>query len=140
MSEVKRFRADWRHVVETEFDDAQYVGVADFDRVTAERDALQERLNAADQKDDDQAFQIKDCEGSRRDWFEEAKRLEKEVEALRRALPNSTVELVDLRAQLAERDALLREVLHYDMCQSTGDGFNLSDLLQRINLTIGGRA
>ncbi|WP_458736981.1 hypothetical protein [Pseudomonas chlororaphis] len=39
MSEVKRFRADHRHVVETEFDDAQFVGVADFDRVTAERDA-----------------------------------------------------------------------------------------------------
>jgi hypothetical protein len=39
VSEVKRFRADHRHVVETEFDDAQFVGVADFDRVTAERDA-----------------------------------------------------------------------------------------------------
>lgn len=34
MSEVKRFRADHRHVVETEFDDAQFVGVSDFDRVT----------------------------------------------------------------------------------------------------------
>jgi hypothetical protein len=43
--EVKRFRADWRHVVETEFDDAQYVGVKDFDRILAERDALQQRLN-----------------------------------------------------------------------------------------------
>ncbi|MBC6625859.1 hypothetical protein [Pseudomonas sp.] len=41
MSEVKRFRADHRHVVETEFDDAQFVDVADFGRVTAERDALQ---------------------------------------------------------------------------------------------------
>lgn len=47
MSEVKRFRADHRHVVETEFDDAQFVSVADFDRVTAERDALQQRLTAA---------------------------------------------------------------------------------------------
>jgi hypothetical protein len=52
MSEVKRFRADHRHVVETEFDDAQYVGVADFDRVAAERDALQQRLNAQDQRVD----------------------------------------------------------------------------------------
>ena len=41
VSEVKRFRADHRHVVETEFDDAQFVDVADFGRVTAERDALQ---------------------------------------------------------------------------------------------------
>ncbi|MBX9404770.1 hypothetical protein K5E40_03655 [Pseudomonas baetica] len=31
MSGIKKFRADYRHVVETEFDDAQYVGIADFD-------------------------------------------------------------------------------------------------------------
>ncbi|MCK9802138.1 hypothetical protein M1B34_31880 [Pseudomonas sp. MAFF 302030] len=50
MSEVKRFRADHRHVVETEFDDAQFVGVADFDRITAERDVALER-EAALQED-----------------------------------------------------------------------------------------
>ena len=47
VSEVKRFRADHRHVVETEFDDAQFVGVADFDRVTAERDAERRRADVA---------------------------------------------------------------------------------------------
>ena len=52
MSEVKRFRADHRHVVETKFDDAQFVGVVDFDRVTGERDALQQRLTAADERVD----------------------------------------------------------------------------------------
>lgn len=52
MSEVKRFRADHRHVVETEFDDAQFVDVADFGRVTAERDALQALLTAADERAD----------------------------------------------------------------------------------------
>lgn len=31
MKSVKRYRADHRHVVETEFDDAQFVGVADYD-------------------------------------------------------------------------------------------------------------
>jgi hypothetical protein len=36
MSEVKRFRADHRHVVETEFDDAQYVLVADYDASQSE--------------------------------------------------------------------------------------------------------
>lgn len=50
--EIKRFRADWRHVVETEFDDAQYVGVKDFDRILAERDALQLRLNAVEEEND----------------------------------------------------------------------------------------
>lgn len=60
MSDVKRFRADHRHVVETEFDDAQYVGVEDYDakchsaevyfgswkRTEEERDAAQVELAA----------------------------------------------------------------------------------------------
>ncbi|MDR6949815.1 hypothetical protein J2Y39_004440 [Pseudomonas sp. 2957] len=45
-------------------DDGQYVQSADFDRVTAERDALQQRLNAADQLNDDRAGT---CEWSRED-------------------------------------------------------------------------
>lgn len=53
--------------------------ICDFGRVTAERDALQERLNAADQKDDDLSFQLKDREDSRRDWFEAAQAAEKRV-------------------------------------------------------------
>ncbi len=82
MSEVQRFPARM-FTPET-----PCVHASDFDRVTAERDALQERLNAADQGNDDLSFQLKDREGSRRDWFEEAQRLQ---------------------AELAERDALLRE-------------------------------
>ena len=46
MSQVKRFRADHRHVVETEFDDAQFVSVADYD-------SLQQRLNVAEQRNAD---------------------------------------------------------------------------------------
>lgn len=49
---IKRYRANPRHVVETEFDDAEYVSVKDFDRVTAERDALQLRLNAVEEEND----------------------------------------------------------------------------------------
>lgn len=45
MSEVKRFRADHRHVVETEFDDAQFVSVADYDATLAREAALRESLN-----------------------------------------------------------------------------------------------
>ena len=44
MNEVKRFRADHRHVVETEFDDAQYVLVADYDAAKAEISALRDEL------------------------------------------------------------------------------------------------
>ena len=43
MSQVKRFRADRRYVVETEFDDAQFVSVSDYD-------ALQQRLTVAEQR------------------------------------------------------------------------------------------
>jgi hypothetical protein len=39
----------------------------------------------------------------------EVERLRAEIQSLRKTLPNSTTDLVDLRAQLAERDALLRE-------------------------------
>lgn len=41
MGQVKRFRADHRHVVETEYDDAQFVSVADYE-------ALQQRLTVAE--------------------------------------------------------------------------------------------
>lgn len=40
MSEVKRFRSDWRHVVETEFDDSQYVLVSDCDAAIARLELL----------------------------------------------------------------------------------------------------
>ena len=43
MREVKRFRADHRNVVETEFDDAQFVSVSDYD-------APQQRLAVAEQR------------------------------------------------------------------------------------------
>lgn len=85
----------------------EIVMARDFDRVTAERDAaletvtlknrdvleaqtavtgwarkydaLQERLNAADQRADDLQFQLNDREGSRRDWFDEAQRLQAQL-------------------------------------------------------------
>jgi hypothetical protein len=44
MSDVKRFRADHRHVVETEFDDAQFVRCADYDAAQSELAALREEL------------------------------------------------------------------------------------------------
>lgn len=48
MSEVKRFRADQRHVVETEFDDAQFVRVADYDASQAELARLRAELASHD--------------------------------------------------------------------------------------------
>lgn len=82
--------------------------------------ALQSDLNTKDEQIDALTFSDNDRELSRRSWFDEAKRLEKEVEELR-----AEVKRLDLmgaqsdynydqrRAQfdrvLAERDALLRE-------------------------------
>lgn len=55
MSQVKRFRADHRHVVETEFDDAQFVSVADYD-------ALQQRLTVAEQRAGELERLLRDAE------------------------------------------------------------------------------
>lgn len=55
---------------------------ADFDRVTAERDSLQARLNAADQEKDDLSFQLNDREASRYYWLQAAQAAEKRVEEL----------------------------------------------------------
>ena len=52
MSEVKRFRADHRHVVETEFDDAQFVSVSDYDATLAREAALREELDALEEEFD----------------------------------------------------------------------------------------
>ncbi|WP_052960080.1 hypothetical protein [Pseudomonas fluorescens] len=103
-----------------EFDGAEFVRCSDFDRVTAERDALQERLNAADQKDDDQAFQLKDREGSRRDWFAEAQRLQAELDKRPSQIAMSLqTKIKNLQAKLAERDALLRSWMNIPRAASS---------------------
>ncbi|MGE8452499.1 MAG: hypothetical protein ACN6OP_18135 [Pseudomonadales bacterium] len=87
--------------------ESERLNAADFDRVTAERDALQERLNAADQKDDDLSFQLTDREGSRREWFDEAQRLQAELHELTGKWERFEEFEHGLQAKLAERDALL---------------------------------
>jgi len=52
MSEVMRYDPDTCAEM-VPADDGQYVESSDFDRVTAERDALQQRLNAVDQRIDE---------------------------------------------------------------------------------------
>ncbi len=61
--------------------------------------ALQSDLNERDQRTDDLQFQLKDREGSRRDWLEGAQRLEKENEELR-----SEVKRLDLMVSQADHD------------------------------------
>ena len=58
------------------------VMASEFDRVTAERDALQERLNAADQRADDLETQLASTEQSRRAWFDSSQAADKRIEQL----------------------------------------------------------
>ncbi|MGN8276641.1 hypothetical protein [Pseudomonas sp. SMN5] len=63
----------------TGFDDVhiQLVDRADFDRVTAENQALQQRLTTADQRNDELETQLADREQSRRAWFDQCQSLER---------------------------------------------------------------
>ncbi|WP_377706266.1 hypothetical protein ACFMKY_18105 [Pseudomonas protegens] len=79
--------------------------------------ALQSDLNERDQRTDDLQFQLKDREGSHRDWFEAAQAAEKRVEELKADIRFLRSELRianDTAAlgvkMLAERDALLRAI------------------------------
>lgn len=49
MSETKRYTPNWGKQLHFEDPEGYFVHVADFDRVTAERDALQELLNQRDE-------------------------------------------------------------------------------------------
>lgn len=103
--------------------------------------ALQQRLNAADQGKDDLEFQLKDREASRRDWFDEAQRLKKENEELRsevkrldlmvsQADHDYEMKRNDLERQLAERDALLERCR---LAAVNGEDFDLpASLLDEI--------
>ncbi|MQA53696.1 hypothetical protein [Pseudomonas piscis] len=81
--------------------------------------ALQSDLNARDQALDDAATENNERELSRRSWFDEAQRLERENEGLRSEVKrldlmisqsdyNYDMDRAQFKRQLAERDALLR--------------------------------
>ncbi|MCU7645605.1 hypothetical protein [Pseudomonas piscis] len=72
--------------------------------------ALQSDLNARDQALDDAATENNERELSRRDWFEEAQRLQAELEKRPSQIAMSLqTKIKGLQAKLAERDALLRD-------------------------------
>ncbi|MBB1614487.1 hypothetical protein A9978_18785 [Pseudomonas sp. UMC65] len=148
MSEISKFHAA------DDFSGELCVYATDFDRVTAERDALQERLNAADQKDDDLSFQLKDREGSRRDWFEAAQAAEKRVEELEAELADQKKRHTEdlqlsrrrfcwgsqLEAKLAERDALLRDSRMYVATCRAADPEHHRGVLVRIEAALSASA
>lgn len=45
MTQVKRFRANPRYTVETDFDDAQFVRVEDYDALLARFEAIKEHVS-----------------------------------------------------------------------------------------------
>jgi hypothetical protein len=106
MSDVQRF---WSH----EARNIRCVREADFDRVTAERDALQQHMNVADQRADDLQTQLEALEQRRRAEFEASQAAERRVEVLagllRRVVASSVLSF--------ERDAPEElEGLEVDIC------------------------
>ncbi|MDD1152689.1 hypothetical protein Q7O60_16340 [Pseudomonas protegens] len=103
---------------------------------------LQSDLNTKDEQIDALTFSDNDRELSRRSWFDEAKRLEKEVEELRsdvekqrrlkmlvaEKLQNALNNCSVYRVQLAERDALLED---WHAANATGE-VKVSDKAYRI--------
>ena len=72
----------------------RYVIGTEFDRVTAERDALQERLNAADQRADDLQTQLASTEQSRRAWFDSSQAADKRIDGLTGASSRAAADIV----------------------------------------------
>lgn len=87
--------------------------IADFDRITAERDALQQHMNVADQRVDNLGTQLEALEQRRRAEFEAGQAAERRVEVLegllRRVVASSVLSF--------ERDAPEElEGLEVDIC------------------------
>ncbi|MBC2658603.1 hypothetical protein H7A76_24460 [Pseudomonas sp. MSSRFD41] len=116
--------------------------------------ALQSDLNQKDEQIDALEFKDKDRELSRRDWFDEAQRLEKENEELRsdvekqrrlkmlvaEKLQNALNNCSVYRVQLAERDALLSEIRgamrEYEQGCDQFPPFHHNRLMERIEATL----
>lgn len=75
--------------------------------------ALQSDLNQKDEQIDALEFTGNDRELSRRDWFDEAQRLENENSAIRLQAGGMQIEIDELRTKLADRDALLVAATRY---------------------------
>ncbi|WP_257605327.1 DUF4406 domain-containing protein [Pseudomonas sp. UMAB-40] len=117
MSEVKRYHVGDTGLVEgTALGRPSVVLAADFDRVTAERDALQLRLTVADQRNDD-------LDGLLRAWYEaNAKRLIR-VDDAAYHIVTSTAEVLEGKPASAKRAVLLtmdREMRVYIAGPMTG--------------------
>lgn len=91
MSEVKRFDIegdDWEIVVS---ENGDWVTSECFCQVTAERDALQQNMNVADQRADDLQTQLDELEQRRRAEFEAGAVAERRVEVLEGLLRASLI-------------------------------------------------
>ena len=125
MSQVKRFRADHRHVVETEFDDAQFVSVSDYD-------ALQQRLTVAEQRESEAREELLDL-SRKLDVFYSRSHGIKNLSAIEDA--NDKSKALQQRLTVAEQRAAYLKKLLCDVISEAPTGFAALkvDLAHRVN-------
>lgn len=106
--DVKRYRAPLA-AFDHEFKDI--VLASDFDRVTAERDALQQLLNARDEEVERLRKELGEAKGEYDRAANKVEELRGIIRGLEQNLLTHSQLSASMRAQLAEAHALLREVL-----------------------------
>jgi ribosomal protein L14E/L6E/L27E len=117
MDDVKKYRADWRHVVLTTEDDAQYVCIADYSSKCNAADvyyrawkSTEEEMAAQRLRADTAEAELKIVRKSRDDELENYNALISELAAAEQRNAILGEEVTSLTTRLNERDKLIEHI------------------------------